>query len=145
MTGQDSRYFVSQPRCPWLGWSRFAGVFLVVACGSCCGYAADYSTPEKTFQTFLQAVKANDLAAAKQCWFISDNDAAGVLDVLVGKWITARRLRAAAQSQLPASEISLLEEEGVLSESCTDEAIDRTLGRLSHAEVEVRGDSAKLR
>jgi hypothetical protein len=46
--------------------------------------AADYSTPKKTLETFLRAVKANYLAGAKECWFISDGNASGVLDILVG-------------------------------------------------------------
>src|SRR5438128_2146503 len=113
MTSHHSRFCVSQLRGSWLGRSLVAGVFLVVAGGWSRGYAADYSTPEKAFQTFLKAVKANDLAAAKRCWFISDSNELRVLDTVVGQWIAGRRLSATAKSKFTAKEMDLLKETGM--------------------------------
>jgi hypothetical protein len=106
--------------------------------------SADYRTPQKTLQTYLRAVKANDAAAAKQCWVISDKNKSDVLDILVGDVITAHRLNEVVRSKFPAQGRELLGKDQVTRDSCTDEAIDRTLERLKDAEVEVRGDTAKL-
>jgi hypothetical protein len=107
--------------------------------------AADYSTPKKTFEAFLLAVKANDLAAAKKCWFISDDDRSGALDILVGHWIATRRFQQSVRSKFGNQGWKLLDEKGLIWESHTDQALDETLARLKNADVEIHGDTAKLR
>jgi hypothetical protein len=110
-----------------------------------------YGTPEKTFAAFARAVKSKDLAGAKDCWSISDDNRSGVLDLLVGEWVEARRLDELARSKFAAELASETEEPSataravLLDESCTDAAIDRTLERLRQADVEIRGDTAQLR
>ena len=37
-------------------------------------FAAEGSSPTSVFATFLRALKADDLASAKKCWTISDDD-----------------------------------------------------------------------
>ena len=76
--------------------------------------------------------------------FRIDNQS-GVLDVIVGQWISQRRLEAAVRSRLKAPEVKRLEEEGLFWDSCSDAAIERTRARLTDASVEIKGDSAKLR
>ena len=49
---------------------------------------ADYSDPIKTYQSFLEAIKRDDLVAAKACCTILDDNKSGSLDVLVGMWVT---------------------------------------------------------
>jgi hypothetical protein len=107
--------------------------------------AADYSTPKKTFEAFLLDVKANDLAAAKKCWFISDDDKSGALDIFVGDWIATRRFQQSVRSKFGNQGWKLLDEKGLIWESLTDQALDETMARLKNADVEIHGDTAKLR
>lgn len=48
---------------------------------------AGYSDPIKTYQSYLEAIKRDDLAAAMACCTIADNNKSGSLDVLVGMWV----------------------------------------------------------
>jgi hypothetical protein len=56
-------------------------------------FAAEDNSPTSVFATFLRALKADDLASAKKCWTISNNDKAGVLDALIGNCIAQRRFQ----------------------------------------------------
>jgi hypothetical protein len=100
-------------------------------------------TPAQVLRAYLEAVKAEDPAAAKRLWHVEGPDAPRALDVIVGRPITARRLNRALQSKFAGPDLKLLE--GWIDESVNDEAIDRTLRRLKDAEVIVRGDRATLR
>jgi hypothetical protein len=107
--------------------------------------AVDFSTPIKTFQTYLHAIKANDLATAKRCWFISDNNESGVLDIIAGRWIAFHRFNELARSKFTAEGRALLKDEGLTNDHLTDDVIDRALERLKNAEVKISGNTAKLR
>jgi len=107
---------------------------------------AEYSDPKKTYETYLRAIKANDLDAAKKCWSIVDNDPAGVLDVVAGLWVAAHRLGEVARHKLGPRGWAVLQEwnDIVCRSDCTDEAIGRTLRRLKDAKVETAGNKATL-
>jgi hypothetical protein len=105
----------------------------------------DYGTPKSTYRAFLRAVKANDLGTAKQCWFISDGNASGVLDILIGEWIAHRRLVALFQSKFTAKEREGLGSDNLEGSDYSDEAIDRALGKVESADIQTRGDTARMR
>jgi hypothetical protein len=107
--------------------------------------AVDFSTPIKTFQTYLHAIKAHDLGTAKRCWFISDNNESGVLDIIAGRWIAFHRFNEIARSKFTAEERALLKDEGLTNDHLTDDVIDRALERLKNAEVKITGNTAKPR
>jgi hypothetical protein len=123
----------------------FAPVIQPAAAAPTSQAAPDFSNPRATFETFLKALKADDLEAAKNCWFISDDNRSGVLDSLVGEWIESRRFNQAVQSKLPAAEREALKEKRRTWINCTDEAIQRSLDRLKGAVPRVCGDRATLR
>ena len=52
----------------------------------------DLSSPLATYKSFRLAIKANDDPAAKACWWISDDDRSGALDVTVGMDVALHRL-----------------------------------------------------
>ena len=52
-------------------------------------------SPTEVYRSYLNAVKKNDLAAAKNCWSISGDDTCGALDVVVGMWVASHRFNAA--------------------------------------------------
>jgi hypothetical protein len=108
--------------------------------------AQDFSDPKKTYETYLQAIKADDLKAAENCWSIAETDHAGVLDTIVGMWVTAHRLGEVARAKLGEREWHVMEEwsEMVCRPDCTSEALDRTLDRLKTAKVQITGDTATV-
>ncbi len=84
--------------------------------------------------------------AAKKCWFVTDNDPAHALDVIVGVWVTSHRLSDIARRKLGNRGWAVLQEwnDIVCRYDCTDEAIGRTLERLKNAEVATTGETATL-
>jgi hypothetical protein len=111
---------------------------------------ADYSDPIKTYQSFLEAIKRDDLAAAKACCTISDDNKSGSLDVLVGMWVTFHRFNKVALLNFKEETSPYLrdgadiEETPYLRGDCTDMALDRTISRLASSKIEIEGDRAKV-
>lgn len=103
-------------------------------------YAADFSTPKKTFLTFLRTVKQNDLEAAKACWHFSGDTSEAILDILVGMFVV--------HHQFNALVIAKFQKEGTrfVRGDCTDAAIDRTIERVadSASAVTMSRDRAEL-
>ncbi len=110
------------------------------------GHTLDHSDPKKTYETYLRAIKANNLEDAKKCWFFADGDPAGALDVLAGLWVTAHRLSEVARNKLGVRGWGVLQEWNniICRSDCTNEAIDRTLQHLKDANVKTTGDKATL-
>src|SRR5438876_6873517 len=106
--------------------------------------SGSFATPKATLATFLRAIKANDAAAAKKCWVVSDGNKSGVLDVLVGDWLAARRFQQSLRSKFGSKGGELLEEYLSATE-LTDEAIDETLQGLNSADSADNGNTAKVR
>jgi len=107
---------------------------------------ADYSTPQKTYATYLRAIQANDLQLATKCWGFSGGNASDALDVIVGHWVLAHHLNQAAQLRFGAEGWAVLQEwnGNLFRDDCTDEALQRTLARLKGAQVVLKGDTASL-
>jgi hypothetical protein len=105
-----------------------------------------FSDPKKTFDTYLQAIKANDLKTAKNCYTLADDNASGALDVAVGLWIACHRLSEAARNKLGARGWGEMKEwnQMIARPDCVSEALDRTRARLKDAVVTVKQDTAKL-
>lgn len=99
---------------------------------------ADFSDPLKTYRTYLEAVKGNDLNLAKECMFLK-KDAPGVLDFAVGLWIAHHRFNA-----LVTTRFGKHDDSPFFRSDCNDEAIDRTLDKLANATVIIKGDSAEM-
>jgi hypothetical protein len=102
----------------------------------------DLSSPPATVRSYLTAVKANDIEAAKRCWVIDDNNASGALDVIVGMWVASRKLVAVTQANLGAGGVKHLGRWN--RPNCSDRAIDLTLERLATAESKELKTIAKL-
>jgi hypothetical protein len=119
--------------------------FVVTANHSQQQTAPDFSSPKKTFEVFLKAVKADDLNTAKQCWFISDDNRSGVLDLVVGDLIADHRLTEIIKRKFKDRSSNALRETELFEPDYTTEAINRTLDRLKEADVERCGETAKMR
>lgn len=100
----------------------------------------DTPTPVDVYRSYLNAVKKNDLAGAKACWWLPGDDTSA-LDVIAGMWIAFHRFNSA------------LDKAGIdrrqfgnefARDDCTDAAINRTLARLGHSEATVTGKTAQL-
>src|SRR5947209_1482806 len=89
----------------------------------------DFRDAKRTFEVFLAAVKADDLNAAKRCWFISDDNQSGVLDLLVGDWIATHRLSEIIKKRFTDQSRHTLLLEQLFQPEATTEAINRTLDR----------------
>jgi hypothetical protein len=100
--------------------------------------AGDYSSPEATYRTFLNAVKNDDSVGAVACWTVSDGNESKVLDVLVGVWVTMHEFGKITRDTIGDYDGQMLRPD------CTDEAIDLTLSRLTASEASIAGDTAKL-
>ncbi|MGD9127628.1 MAG: DUF3738 domain-containing protein [Planctomycetia bacterium] len=100
------------------------------------------ASPIEVYRAYLNAIKNNDVAAAKRCLAFSGKDADGILDFVVGMWIAPHRLNAAIRKAgLDGKQFG----DWIFREDCTDEAIDRTLARLKHSTFTIKGDKAVLK
>jgi hypothetical protein len=98
--------------------------------------------PIEVYRSYLNAVKKNDLPAAKSCWSMSGDDTCGALDVVVGMWVASHRVNAAiSKAGLDGKQFG----DWFARKDCTDEAIDRTLARLERSTFTVKGDTAQLK
>jgi hypothetical protein len=106
----------------------------------------DFTDPKKTFDVFLRAIRANDLAKAKACYTISGDDASRVLDVAVGMWIVFHRFSETARSNLGERAWAELQEwnGNIARDDCTNEAIDRTRAHLNDAILTTKKDTTEL-
>ena len=110
----------------------------------------NFSDPAKTYRTFLEAIKADDLAAAKACCTISDDNKSGSLDVLVGMWVTFHHFNKTALLHFNEQVSPFLKEDAegedhpYLRRDCTDAALDRTIARLAGSKFTIEGNVAKL-
>jgi len=111
---------------------------------------ADYSNPIKTYQTFLEAIKRDDVAAAKACCTIADDNRSGSLDVLVGMWVTFHHFNKIAMLYFREDASKYLkdgadhEENPYLRGDCTDKALERTISRLADSKVKIKDDEAEI-
>jgi hypothetical protein len=99
--------------------------------------AADYADPVRTYRAYLEAIKRDDLAAARTCHHIDEKNGA-VLDVAVGIWVAHHRFNKLVASKFGEHESPFLRAD------CTDQALDRTLARLAKSTFKITGNSAEL-
>ena len=103
---------------------------------------AKNASPVEVYRTYLNAVKNNDLAAAKRCWTVSDKDEDIILDIVPGIFVASHHITSA----IDKAGLDRKQFEGSLvREDCSDKAIDRTLARLKHSTFAVTGDKAALK
>lgn len=105
--------------------------------------APEYADPKATYRTYIEAVRRNDLSAAKRCWVIDDDNKSGSLDTIVGLWISMRQINLVAEKKFGAEGPLYLE--GWRRQDVTDPALDLTKTRLDDAEIKVSGDAAELK
>jgi hypothetical protein len=106
--------------------------------------SAEYADPKATYRTYIEAVRKNDLKAAKQCWVIDDDNKSGALDTIVGLWISTRQLNQVAEKKFGAKGLDAIPK-GWRRDDVTDAALDLTRKRLDDAEVKITGDTAELK
>jgi len=106
--------------------------------------AASYADPKETYRTYIEAVRNNDIKAAKQCWVIDDDNKSGALDTIVGLWISMRQINQVADKKFGAKGLDAILK-GWRRDDVTDRALDLTKKRLDDAEVKKSGDTAELK
>ena len=104
---------------------------------------AAFADPKATYRTYIEAVRKNDLKAAKQCWVIDDNKS-GALDSIVGFWISMRQINQVAEKKFGTEELNKILK-GWRRDDVTDSALDLTKKRLDEAEVKITGETAELK
>jgi hypothetical protein len=108
------------------------------------GRAAAYADPKAAYGTYINAVRANDLEAAKRCWVMDGDGESRALDTIVGLWVSTRKAsRLAGQKFGPEGCDAVLKR--FRREDVSDAALDLTRKRLEDAEVTITGDAAELK
>ncbi len=97
-----------------------------------------YGNPAKTYRTYLEAMKRDDLPAAKACFTVT-NGTPEALDLEPGMWAAYHRFGKLVAAKFGKRECQYLRED------CSDQALDRTLARLDQSSFKISGDTAKLR
>jgi hypothetical protein len=106
--------------------------------------AAEYADPKATYRTYIEAVRKNDVKAAKQCWVIDDDNKSGALDTIVGLWISMRQINQVAERKVGAEGLDAILK-GWRRDDISDAALDLTKKRVDDAEVKITGDAAVLK
>lgn len=103
--------------------------------------AADRASPDAAVRAYLQAAKAGDLKAARDCLHADGKDAGVVADVFAGMMVDLQRLTAAARAKFGKA----VDDSGVGSMAKEQGAyLDTALKRLDRAKAAVTGDAATL-
>lgn len=100
--------------------------------------------PESTYRNYIEAIRISDVQAAKKFWVIDDNNKSGVLDVIVGLWISPRQLNQLALKNFGPKGMQAIPK-GWRRDDLTDQALDLTQKRLDDVEVKIEGDRAELK
>lgn len=98
-----------------------------------------YGDPIKTYHTYLRAIQQDDSKAAKSCFTTPDDKSKPVLDIAVGMWVAFHRFNKLVVAKFGARESPYLRED------CTDEALGRTIARLSKSTIVAGEKTAELR
>jgi hypothetical protein len=93
-----------------------------------------------TYKTYLLAIKADDEPAAKACWWISDDNRSGALDVVVGMHAAHHRCAGLLARHFGEAANPYIEE----ISQFTDATVDRELKELPQARVQIAGDTATV-
>jgi hypothetical protein len=102
---------------------------------------AVFADPVSTYRFYIGAVRKTDPVAAKSCFAIGDGSKSGALDVMVGLWISSRRLDQIATRRFGADAArTTLEPFGLSRGDLSDAALDLTEQRLKDAKVKFLGD-----
>lgn len=99
--------------------------------------------PKSTFRSYIEAVRRNDLQAAMECWVIDDSNKSGALDVIVGLFVSPRRLAQVAEKKFGKEGTAAIPKD-CLRKDLSDQALGLTARRLEDADVKVQGDTAEL-
>ena len=94
------------------------------------------------YRAYLNAIKNDDFAAAKDCWWVSGEDKSGALNVIAGLWVGHHRFVKAMKS-LGIDEKQLGDR--LIRDDCKDAAIDRTLARLPNSKQVIEGNIGALK
>jgi hypothetical protein len=105
--------------------------------------AAEYADPKATYRTYIEAIRKNDIKAAKQCWVI-DDDKSGALDTMVGLWISMRQINQVAERKFGSEGLDAILK-GWRRNDVADPALNLTKKRLDEAEVKITGNTAALK
>jgi hypothetical protein len=105
--------------------------------------ANKYADPKSTYRTYVEAVRKNDIKAAKACWVIDDGNKSGALDTIVGLWISMRRINQVAEKRFGAQDLDRVLT-GWRRDDITDQALEFTRKQLEKASIKYEGNHAQL-
>jgi hypothetical protein len=106
--------------------------------------ADEFADPKATYRTYIEAVRKNDVKAAKKCWVIDDDNKSGALDTIVGLWISMRQINQVAERKIGADGLDAILK-GWRRDDVSDAALDLTKRRVDDAEVKITDDTAALK
>jgi hypothetical protein len=125
----------------------YAWFWLTVLCGTANAQVGleinlpNYRTPKQTLITYLRAIKNNDVAGARKCWWINDPEQTRILDILAERPIAVHQLNEIMRTKFPAED----REKVWIDDGVTKEGINRTIARLERSYTDVKGDCATMR
>lgn len=99
----------------------------------------DFSSPLNIWKSYLESVKRDDLEAAKQCLLLDQEDK-DLLEFAAGLWIAHHRF-----NQIVTRRFGKQVASQYIRPDCSNEAIDRTLEKISKATVTITGDKAEAK
>lgn len=101
---------------------------------------AGHRDPVTTYRTYLEAVKRDDSAAAKECFSANTPVDSLARDIAVELWIAHHRFQ-----KVVSAEFGEQKDCPQWRPDCTDRAIDRSIALLATATCTIDGDSAELK
>lgn len=103
---------------------------------------SSFTDPKSTYRSYIESVRAMDLAAALKCW-VYEPEQEEAMTVVAGVWIAHRRFEKAVDT-VPGLKADKKSLEGYVRPDVTDKALDAAAGMLATAEVKDKGETAEL-
>lgn len=103
---------------------------------------ASFTDPKAAYRSYIEAVRAMDIAAALKCW-VYEPEQEEAMKVVAGVWIAHRRFEKAVDA-VPEVKAGKKNLEGYVRQDVTDQALDAAAGILATGEVKVDGETAEL-
>lgn len=103
---------------------------------------ASFTDPKAAYRSYIEAVRAMDLAAALKCWTY-EPEQEDAMKVVAGVWIAHRRFEKAVDA-VPEVKAGKKNLQGYVRPDVKDKALDAAADMLATAEVKENGGTAEL-